>query len=184
VIGAEHREFVAFVHRSSAGLLGTAYLLTADRHAAEDLLQATLVRVFVAWERVRRAERPEAYVQTMLVNEQRRRWWRHRREHLAAELPEPGGGGGTPTSQVDDLLALRWALRQLPVRQRQAVVLRHYVRLSEAEAAESMGCSVGTVKSQTSRGLARLRALLDDEGREVAAATAGPADQIQSREGV
>lgn len=155
---ARDEEFRRFVDIAWPRLLRTAYLLAGDRHAAEDLAQQALERAYVAWSRVAGADDPYAYVRRILVNEHARRHRRRVPERLVDSLPdgaERAGPGGV--ERVADRTALLAALGTLPPRQRLAVVLRYWEDLSESQAAEAMGCSVGTVKSQASKGLARLR---------------------------
>jgi RNA polymerase sigma-70 factor (sigma-E family) len=148
------------------GLVRTATLLTAgDRHLAEDLVQATLTKLYVAWPSFRRADNPEGYLRRTLVNaltDERRRWWR-RHERTVAELPDrarlPDRAGDEPEGDgLDD--GLRSALRELPPRMRAAVVFRYVYDLDIADTADALGVSAGTVKSQTARALERLRSVL------------------------
>ena len=144
-----------------AGLLRTATLLTAgDRHLAEDLVQSALTKLYVAWPSFQRADNPQAYTRRVLVNalsDERRRLWR-RREHSTAELPELPRTDQQSEAVTD---GLRTALRELPPKMRAAVVFRYFHDLTVTETAEALGCSEGTVKSQTSRALARLRSALE-----------------------
>lgn len=144
-----------------AGLLRTATLLTAgDRHLAEDLVQSALTKLYVAWPSFQRADNPQAYTRRVLVNalsDERRRLWR-RREHSTAELPELPRTDQHSEAVTD---GLRTALRELPPKMRAAVVFRYFHDLTVTETAEALGCSEGTVKSQTSRALARLRSALE-----------------------
>ena len=149
-------EFSAYMEARQASLLRTAYLISGDRHTAEDLVQTALAKLYLAWDRVEDRGSLDGYVRRVLVNEHNSLWRRpfKRREHATDEVPEraapPSSGGG----RDEDL----WALVQtLPRKQRAAVVLRYYEELSEAETAEVLGVSIGTVKSQTSRALATLR---------------------------
>lgn len=157
--------FDEFVVGRSARLLRIAYLLTHDWTLAEDLLQTALVRAWSAWQRV--DGDPERYVRKILVNTYSS-WWRRRwnAEYPTEELPEPPADRSDPHGQLADRDQLWPALRRLPKRQRAVLVLRFFEDLSEAEVAETIGCSVGTVKSQTSRALAKLRldATLRTEG--------------------
>ncbi|HEX8003470.1 MAG TPA: SigE family RNA polymerase sigma factor [Mycobacteriales bacterium] len=138
-------------------LVRAAWLLTGDRHEAEDLVQATLARAWRHWRRVAEADEPDAYVRRMLVNEFRRSRLRWRRsEQVGADWHPPAEGPEHAVVLRDTLVR---ALRELPPRQRLAVTLRYYLDLSEQETAAMMRCSVGTVKSQAARGLARLREL-------------------------
>jgi RNA polymerase sigma-70 factor (sigma-E family) len=153
------REFAEFVRTYRGGLVTTARLLTAgDPHLAEDLVQTALVRVYLAWSRAR-AGNPIAYARRTLVNctaDHHRRGFT-RREHTAAALPD----SAAPFEASDELDAeLLVALGNLPPRMRAAVVLRHVHDLSVDDTAHALGCSVGTVKSQTARGLDKLRAAL------------------------
>ncbi len=151
-----------FLLGEHAALTRAAYLLTGDQSAAQDLVQETLVRVIVQWRRVARADQPAAYVHRMMLNaflSGRRRSWHGELPH--AILPDQATG--SPYTAVDEQDVLRRALLTLSPRQRAAVVLRHYEDRSEADTAALMGCSVGTVKSLGSRGLAALRAALAAE---------------------
>lgn len=153
--------FRDFVVGRSPSLLRTAYLLTGDWGHAEDLLQTSLAKLYRAWGRLRDHEHLDAYVRRVMVNTQTT-WWRRawKAEHPTETLPD--WPGPDAVSATDDRDRLRRALLALPARQRAAVVLRHYEDLSEAEVARLLGCSVGTVKSQCSKGLAKLREALDD----------------------
>ena len=151
---AQRQEFDAFVAVRSTFLLRTAYLLTQDRGLAEDLVQTSLAKAWFAWDRIEGA--PEAYVRRIMVNTYSS-WWRRKwhGEEATDALPERGHAGGA--GRVDDRTDLWTALAALPRRQRAVVVLRFYEDRSEAETADLLGCSVGTVKSQASRALAKLR---------------------------
>ena len=150
--------FDDFVATRSTRLLRTAYLLTHDRALAEDLVQTSLAKAWFAWGRI--DGQPDAYVRRVMVNTYSS-WWRRRwnGEQATAEPPErPAGAGHRPEDgRVDDRTDLWRALARLPKRQRAVVVLRFYEDLSEIETAEILQCSVGTVKSQASRALAKLR---------------------------
>jgi RNA polymerase sigma-70 factor (sigma-E family) len=149
-----YREFV--LARGPA-LSRAAYLLTGDRSAAEELTQAALVKAALRWRRVIAAGSPEAYVRRILVNEHIS-WWRRfgRREH-ASPYHKNDIGQADPADATAQRLDLAAALARLPKRQRTVVILRFYEDLTEAETALAMGCSVGTVKSQASAALAKLR---------------------------
>ncbi|HVX46388.1 MAG TPA: SigE family RNA polymerase sigma factor [Mycobacteriales bacterium] len=150
-------EFSRFVAARSPELLRLAYLLSADSSGAEDILQTALVRAYLRWDRI--STNPEAYVRRIVattVIDERRRPFR-RRETAHAELPETPAGA-EPYTGIDARDALRRALKSLPARQRAAVVLRHWAAMEPAQVAEVLGCSVGTVRSQTARGLEKLRA--------------------------
>jgi RNA polymerase sigma-70 factor (sigma-E family) len=158
-------DFDAFVAARSGRLLGTAVLLTQDRALAEDLLQTALAKAWFAWSRVNRD--PEPYVRKIMANTYVS-WWRRRwnGEVPTDTLPEsPGTDTHAGTHDRHDLAT---ALARLPRRQRAVVVLRFYEDLTERQVAQLLGCSVGTVKSQTSKALAKLRAddaLSSDDGR-------------------
>ncbi|WP_051551522.1 SigE family RNA polymerase sigma factor [Nocardioides sp. URHA0020] len=148
-------DFDEFVAARSGRLLRTAYLLTRDHALAEDLLQTALTKAWFAWSRI--DGDPEPYVRKILVNTFAS-WWRRKwnGEHAFAEPPEPhpGPGGHDDAEQRQDLWT---AMGRLPRRQRAVVVLRFVEDLTEAETARLLGVSVGTVKSQTSKALAKLR---------------------------
>ena len=147
-------DFEEFVAARSAPLLRTAYLLTRDRDLAEDLLQTALSKAWFVWNRV--DVQPEPYVRKILVNTYAS-WWRRRwrGERPTDELPERDGTeDGDGAAESHDLWV---ALGRLPRRQRAVVVLRFFEDMSEANCAELLDCSVGTVKSQTSKALAKLR---------------------------
>jgi RNA polymerase sigma-70 factor (sigma-E family) len=152
--------FVAFVRTASDSLHRTAYLLTGSREAAQDAVQAALTRVYLAWHRRSEWDSWTAYTRQTLVNvvlsDRRRRW---SGERAFADVPERPQADSTAVLLERD--ALRRALQALPTRQRTAVVLRHYLDLSEAQAAAEMGCPVGSIKSLTSRGLDALRDQLE-----------------------
>jgi RNA polymerase sigma-70 factor (sigma-E family) len=150
---ADTAEFDPFVVARSQALLRTAYLLVRDEALAEDLLQTALTKAWFAWERIE--GEPERYVRRILVNTAAS-WWRRRwhRERPSADLPERRTQDARDTGGDRDL----WdAVGRLPARQRAVVVLRYLEDRTEAETADLMGCSVGTVKSQCSKALAKLR---------------------------
>ncbi|MEW1719541.1 SigE family RNA polymerase sigma factor [Streptomyces sp. NPDC093109] len=152
-------DFEAFVAARGPRLLRVAWLLTGDAHLAEDLLQSTLAKVWPKWSRIA-GGRPEAYVRKALVH-QHASWWRRRwRGELPyGELPDAVGAVDA-YEHVDLEQTLASAVRSLPVRQRAVVVLRYFEDLSVEDTAAALGCTTGTVKSQSSRALRSLRALL------------------------
>jgi RNA polymerase sigma-70 factor (sigma-E family) len=155
--------FEAFVERGSTALLRTAYLLTGDRGHAEDLLQTALLRTARQWSRARDA--PEAYTRKVLINLSRDRIRTLFRRPREAPLPPDPDNLRTVDAgydQVAERRAVVRALAELPTRQRQVVVLRFFEDLSVEQTAQLLGFSTGTVKSHTSRALARLRELLAD----------------------
>jgi RNA polymerase sigma-70 factor (sigma-E family) len=149
-------DFRSYVVARSPALLRTAYMLTGNRADAEDLLQTALAKTYLAWDRIADRGAVDGYVRRVLVNTQTS-WWRRRKvdEYATETLPERPGRDVTADLDLHD--ALWTALSTLPKRQRAMVVLRYYEDLSEAETAQVMGVSVGTVKSTTSRALAKLR---------------------------
>jgi RNA polymerase sigma-70 factor (sigma-E family) len=173
---ATHEVFAAFVLHRSDALLRTAYLLTHDRHLAEDLLQTALAKAWPHWSRI--DGNPEAYVRKIIVNTYST-WWRRKwnGESPTDELPESVASGGESMSLTD----IKTALGRLPKRQRAVVVLRFFEDLTEAETARVLGCSVGTVKSQTSKALAKLRVdpALAEEGSDDDAPAASTAREAR-----
>ncbi|MFF7446520.1 MULTISPECIES: SigE family RNA polymerase sigma factor [unclassified Streptomyces] len=142
-------------------LLRTAYLLTnGDHHEAEDLVQVTLAKVYLRWHHIRTLDVPDQYVRRALINNNTTRQRKRRVvQLLTPHLPEhrvPAGNAGGPDS-YDTRSELFAALATLPPRQRAVVVLRYWECLSEEETARILDCSVGTVKSQASRALKKLR---------------------------
>ncbi|MFJ4790716.1 SigE family RNA polymerase sigma factor [Streptomyces sp. NPDC088794] len=172
---ARDEEFQGFVVGRWSRLLRTAFLLTGEQHAAEDLVQSTLEQVYVAWRRVGSADDPEAYVRRVMVNAHARRHRKRLKEFLAPRddsgLAREVADTGDRIAQAEDRGALLTALAKLPPRQRTAVVLRYWEDLTETQTAQAMGCSVGTVKSNAARGIAKLRAI------------PGLADMVTSGEG-
>jgi RNA polymerase sigma-70 factor (sigma-E family) len=171
----DEAEFKEYVAAQSLALRRTAYLMCGDWHQAEDLVQTALLRLFRSWSKVQRSDSRDAYVRQVLVRcliDERRRGWR--RERPFAEMPEVGlhmrdedgtsGADGRAESGFeirfghrDEIFA---ALAKIPPRQRATLVLRYWEDMSVEQAAHVLDCSVGTVKSQSARGLAALRALL------------------------
>lgn len=155
------REFVAFVEEAGAALRRTAFLVSGDRHRAEDVVQDALYKLYLAWPRVQRVGNPVAYARRMVVNaayDGRRRPWR--REVTIADVPDRAVADDFTTGHADRDEVLD-ALRALGPRQRACVVLRYYEDLSVEQTAELLGCSEGTVKSQAARGLDTLRRAID-----------------------
>ena len=155
VISGGGEDFSAFAVSRWPGLVRLAFGLTGDRWAAEDIAQVTLARAYVAWRRVRRADDPDAYLRRILINASNRRFRRHRVAEQSGDPPETAVEG--PADLVGERAALLAALRQLPPRQRAVVMLRYWEDLSDAQIAATLGCSAGTVRSQLSRALAKLR---------------------------
>jgi RNA polymerase sigma-70 factor (sigma-E family) len=159
---ARDAEFAAYMAARQPSLLRTAYLLTGDRHAAEDLVQTALAKLYLSWDKVQRRELVDGYVRRILVNENNSLWRRawKRREVSTDELPErhdTHAPSAHDTADHGERQALWEFVQTLPRKQRAVIVLRFYEDLSEAETAQVLGVSVGTVKSQASRALASMR---------------------------
>ena len=157
-------DFRHFMATRSAALLRTAYLLTGDRGLAEDLVQNTMTKAYRHWGMVRRSGVPEAYVRRILVNERNSHWRRDRfrAREVVGEIPDRQGRDEAQAYADRDEL---WqALRAMPPRTRAVLVLRYWEDLSEAQTADLLGCTVGTVKSQASRGLRKLAEVLSGDG--------------------
>lgn len=151
--------FAPFMAAALPGLLRFGYVLTGDPLRGEELAQEALVRTCARWRRIHHDE-PHAYVRRVMVNTWTSWWRRSWREQPLPEGWDAGAGDHEPVwDERDRTLS---ALRVLPPRQRAVVVLRYYEDLSEAQIAEALGCSTGTVKSQASRALRTLRAVLDE----------------------
>lgn len=155
---ATEPSFSEFMAARWGPLYRTAYLLTGDRHEAEDLLQGALARTCVKWESLRDKRAADAYVRRAMVNQMSRQWGRRGREVPTEDLPDTGHGGGLDVRA--DRLALWEEIRKLPPRMRATLVLRYVEDLTEEATARELGCSVGSVKSQTHHALKRLRAAL------------------------
>ncbi|MFI5583588.1 SigE family RNA polymerase sigma factor [Amycolatopsis sp. NPDC051758] len=148
-------EFAEFVRASSARLTHAAYLLTGDRHQAEDAAQTAFTRTYAAWSRVRHKD-AYGYARTVLMNHVIDGWRRPIREYATEAMPEQ-----QDRLDVDKAVTQRaWltaVLKTLTARERAVVVLRHFFDLPEADVARELGVSLGTVKSTNSRALAKLR---------------------------
>ncbi|HSZ46839.1 MAG TPA: SigE family RNA polymerase sigma factor [Streptosporangiaceae bacterium] len=160
-------EYTEFVAARLQALRWVAHLLCQDWHHADDLVQLTITRLYVLWHRVRVMDHPESYARTILVREflrERRSGWA-RKVSMPGEVPDCLGAD----SDHDDAIDVNAALADLPPRQRATLVLRFYCDLTVDQVAEVLGCSAGTVKSQTSKGLGSLRlALLPADSPEFA----------------
>jgi RNA polymerase sigma-70 factor (sigma-E family) len=154
--GAGDPSFREYVATRSASLLRMAYLLTHNRADAEDLVQAALAKAYQAWDRIEDRGAVDGYVRRAMVNTHIS-WWRRRRveEYPTDDIPEQAVADHAGDSELQD--ALRRAIERLPRRMRAAVVLRYYEDMSEAEIADVLGVSQGTVKSTVSRAVAKLR---------------------------
>jgi RNA polymerase sigma-70 factor (sigma-E family) len=148
--------FRDYVTKRSRSLLRTAYLLTGNRADAEDLVQAALAKTYLAWDRIEDRQALDGYVRRAMVNTHIS-WWRRRRleEYPTDEIPDQAVADHSGTSDLQD--TLRRAVGRLPQRMRAAVVLRYFEDMTEAEVADALGVSLGTVKSTVSRAVAKLR---------------------------
>jgi RNA polymerase sigma-70 factor (sigma-E family) len=154
----DNASFDAFVRARLPDLLRFGRALTGSHEAGADLVQDALERTLLAWNRLESRHEPEGYVRRIMVNRNISIWRKWGREHATAEITDRG----IEDRHFDDDM---WrALQTLPPRQRAVIALRYYEDLSEAEIARALGCSVGTVKSQASKALAKLRTLVEQRG--------------------
>jgi RNA polymerase sigma-70 factor (sigma-E family) len=147
----EQAAFDAFVRARLPELLRFGRALTGCDEAAADLVQDALERTLLRWPHLQSREQPEGYVRRVMINRNISLWRRSRRERLTDDVPDRGDSDSHRDGEL-------WrAIRELPPRQRAVIALRYYEDLSEAEVAAVLGCSVGTVKSQTAKALTKLR---------------------------
>lgn len=155
-------DFESWLVARESALQRLALLLTGDGHAAQDLVQTSLAKLYLAWDRLDDRAHVDAYARKILVNEHRSAWrrpWR-RREVVTADPPDRAA----PASEYDGSREAIWGfVASLPPRQRAVIVLRYYEQLTETETADVLDVSVGTVKSQASRAIAALRARMPEE---------------------
>jgi RNA polymerase sigma-70 factor (sigma-E family) len=174
VSGKLDEEFTLFVTARMPSMRRVAYLLCQDWQRADDLVQAAITRLYVRWDRARTMEHTEAYARTILVreylSEQRSGW--ARRVSLNVPLPDTADR----TVDTDAALDLRAALAALPSRQRATLVLRFYCDLNVDQTAELLGCSAGTVKSQTAKGIGALRGHFGAAAAQVYGLASSPRD--------
>ena len=176
---ADEDEFAEYAANALPRLRRIAFLLCQDWHRADDLTQSTLTRLYLHWRRAKAADQLDAYVGAILMNvylsEQRTSWWKRTSVRSEPTETAPGrwaGGEGAAAGghddQVADLLDLRAALQTLAPRRRATIVLRYYCDYSIEQTAQALGCSPGTVKSQTAKALTQLRDVLepDDAGAD------------------
>jgi RNA polymerase sigma-70 factor (sigma-E family) len=160
------QQYVEYVNGRLPALRRLAYVLCGDRHHADDLVQQTITKLYIRWRKVSDVEHLDQYVRTMLVrafvDEKRRPWTR---VGLMAQTPERADPRAGLDDRVAEAVALRAALARVPARQQAVLILRFLCDMTVEDVAVSLDCSAGTVKSQTSRGLATLRRLLGDEQR-------------------
>ena len=154
--GTDDPTFRDYVQSRSRALLRTAYLLTGNKADAEDLVQSALAKTYLAWNRIEDRGALDGYVRRAMVNTHIS-WWRRRRleEYPTDEIPERAVVDQSVSTEMEE--CLRRAIDRLPQRMRAAVMLRYYEDMTEAEVAEALGVSLGTVKSTVSRAMAKLR---------------------------
>jgi RNA polymerase sigma-70 factor (sigma-E family) len=158
----DREAFSEFASARSGSMFRLAYLVMGDYQLAQDLLQESLTKTYLAWPRLREVDNADAYTRRVIVTTSIS--WRRRRsfrERPTETLPDQGSPD--PTALLPEVGDLWAAVRALPPRQRTAVVLRHCEDLSEAQTAELMSCSVGSVKRQVSIALAKLRVAMGSE---------------------
>jgi len=156
-------DFDAFVRARTPALLRSAYLLTGDQHLAEDLVQSALGLTHRAWRNLHATGNAEAYARKTMYHLQVTRWRRRRVvESFTGNVPDLPGAQSDHTERTVLQLSLRSAMSRLTAKQRAVIVLRFFDDLTEAQAAETLGVSVGTIKSQTAKALERLRVLAPD----------------------
>ncbi|GIH20591.1 SigE family RNA polymerase sigma factor [Rugosimonospora africana] len=161
--GEERQKFREFVAARTPALMRTAYLLAGNQHDAEDLLQNALTRTAARFSSIRHTD-PEAYVRRVMYREQISWWRRFTRRRESPTHPMPDRPAADPSTGTDLRVVVGEALRQLTPRQRTVLVLRYFEDLPEQQVAELMNCSVGTVRSQTARAMARFRAVAPELG--------------------
>lgn len=158
--GRDDEAYIAFVSARQDHLRRVAYAICGDWHIADDVLQEALLKLYLAWPRVRRDGAVESYVRQIIVrtdiDRRRRPWWRERH----GEIPErPVQDASDQVAAQDEVFV---ALQRLPVMQRKVVVLRHWLDLSVEQTARELNISEGTVKSHSARAMASLREIIGD----------------------
>jgi RNA polymerase sigma-70 factor (sigma-E family) len=155
-------DFESWLVAREPALQRLALLLSGDEHTAQDLVQTSLAKLYLAWDRLEDRDNLDAYARRILVNEHRTAWRRPwRRREVVTDAPPDRAG---PTIEYDGGREVVWEfVASLPPRQRAVIVLRYYEQLTEAEIADVLGVSPGTVKSQASRAIAALRTRLPEE---------------------
>jgi RNA polymerase sigma-70 factor (sigma-E family) len=158
----EVTDFESWLAAREPALQRLALLLTRDEHTAQDLVQTSLAKLYLAWDRLEDRDNIDAYARRILINEHRTAWRRPwRRREVVTEVPPDRA---RPAVEYDGSREVVWEfVASLPPRQRAVIVLRYYEQLTESEIADILGISVGTVKSQSSRAIAALRARLPEE---------------------
>ena len=156
------REFAEFAAARAGALIRVAYVLAGDQHAAEDLLQTALTKAAARWGRIHTA--PEAYVRQVMYREQVDSWRRRARQRESTMADVPEQAAAVPDISAETRLSLQQALRALPPGKRAVLALRYFEDLPETQVASILGCSVGTVRSQTYKALTQLKAALASAG--------------------
>ncbi|MEP7054408.1 MAG: SigE family RNA polymerase sigma factor [Actinomycetota bacterium] len=156
----DDQSFTEYVTGHGAGLLRIAYLLTGNRDTAQELVQSVLARALLRWGRITQFENIDAYLRRALINERTSQWRRFGRREAPVATP-PHAGIHDEITQSDERQALLGVLRQLPRKQRAALVLRFFEDLPDDEIAAILDCSTSTVRTHVARGLATLRTTLD-----------------------
>jgi RNA polymerase sigma-70 factor (sigma-E family) len=170
--GRDAAAFAEFARARSSALFRSAYLMVGDHGHAQDLVQEALTKTYVAWPRLRDTTKAEAYTRRAITTTAIS-WWRRRSwsERPSEVLPQATQAGPAEEHAVRDWV---WqALLDLPPRQRAAIVLRYYEDLTEAQTAATMGCAVGTVKSQVAQGIKKLRERLGDDAELISLSELG-----------
>ena len=164
-VGLEARQLVSALYRTHAlALVKLAVLMTGDQPTAEDVVQDAFLGLYRRWQTLHDVDRAIGYLRSSVLNGCRSiHRVRYRRQGITLDPPEPVGSAEAEAMLGEAHREVLAALRRLPSRQREAVVLRYYLDMTEAQAAQAMGVSRGTVKSATSRGLAALARLLKEE---------------------
>ena len=178
---AGRQGFAAFVAQHARGLDRLAYLMVGDEHDAEDLAADALLAVWQHWDRVRQADHPLAYVRRILVNQASGHFRRQAREVTMLGRLKFLTSHDTHDPDTAVVVDVRSALLRLPPRRRACLVLRHCFQLTEYEVAETLGVSVGTVKSQTSKAVAQFRQQLGDAASAVAEALRAEAQAAEKQ---
>jgi RNA polymerase sigma-70 factor (sigma-E family) len=162
-MGAREDDYAEFVRGRGHALLRSAYLLTGDQHLAEDLVQEALARTHRAWSRLHDRGNAEAYARRVMYHLQVSVWRRRKvAEDLPGDLPDQQGASGDDAESITRRITIERALRSLSAKQRAVVVLRFFEDHTEVEAADMLGVSVSTVKTQTARALDHLRKLVPE----------------------
>jgi RNA polymerase sigma-70 factor (sigma-E family) len=168
--GPDAQEFTAFVAQHARSLDRLAYLMVGDEHAGEDLAAEALMAAWRNWDQVKAVEHPLAYVRGIMVNQASRHFRRRARESRLLDRLKIGTTETTREPDGAAVVDVRSALLRLPPRRRACLVLRHAFQLTESEVADTLGISIGTVKSQTAKAAAQFRREIGDAAPALSAA--------------